>query len=157
ADRDAKALLHETAHVVAGGLDRHAGERHFGGRTVVPRRQCQTEHARRRFGVVIKHLVKLAHPEKEDRVLMTTLDLPILLHERRDLTRRRRHGLHFSSGSASATIASIFFCLSWRCAATAPARVTYRPTRTRYVLVADTTRTSSSLSAFKRFASASAC
>ena len=89
ADRDAKALLHEPAHVVARRFHRNAGERHFGRAAVVARRQREAEHARRRFGVVVEHLVELAHAKKQDRVLMATLDLPVLLHERR--LRHRRH------------------------------------------------------------------
>ena len=118
ADRDAKALLHEPSHVVAGRLHRNAGERHARRAAVVPRRQREPEHARRRFGVVVEHLVKLAHAKKQDRVLVPSLDLAILLHERR--LRRRAH---LSSLPISVTNASIFFALSSFAAAAAAARV----------------------------------
>ena len=121
ADGDAKALLHEAAHVVAGGFHRNARQRNVGGAAVVARRQRQPEDARRRFGVVVKHLVELAHAKKQDRVLMPTLDLAILLHERR--LRGRRHRRHLSSEPISVTNAVIFFALSCACAAIAAARV----------------------------------
>ena len=104
ADRDAEALLHEPAHVVARRLHRDAGERHVRGAAVVARRQREAEHARRRLGVVIKHLVELAHAEKQDRVLMPALDLAVLLHERR----LRRPSLICRLLPMSVTNASIF-------------------------------------------------
>src|SRR5262249_31690146 len=97
-----------------------AGQRHVGCSTVVARRQRETEHPRCSLGVVVKHLVKLAHAEKQDRVLVTALDLAILLHERRLHGRRRRH---LSSGPSSVTSAQIFFAWSGVWAAIAAARV----------------------------------
>ena len=83
ADRDAIAVLHEPAQILLARLHRHAGERHFGRAAVVARRERQAEHARRRLGVVVEHLVEVAHPEEQDRALMPRLDLPVLLHQRR--------------------------------------------------------------------------
>jgi hypothetical protein len=37
----------------------------------------------RRLGVLVEHLVEVAHPEEQDRALVPRLDLPVLLHQRR--------------------------------------------------------------------------
>ena len=80
------------------------------GNGLVATGQRQPEDARRRLGVVVKHLVELAHAKKQDRVLMAPLDLAILLHERR--LRGRRHRRHLSSEPISVTSAVSFFALS---------------------------------------------
>ena len=110
ADRDAESLRDEASHVVARRLDRDAGERDLGRAAIVPRGERQPENPRRDFGVFVEHFIELAHPEKQDGVLMSALDLTILLHQRR----RGRHR-HISSGPIRTTnefdlaIASIFF------------------------------------------------
>src|SRR5262249_17260295 len=118
ADRDAKSLLHEAPHVVAGRLYGNAGERHVGGGTVVSGRERQPKDARCSFRILIKHLIKLAHAEKQDRILMAALDLAVLLHER-----RLRHGRPGVFGSMSTTSAGIFFARTVLAAATAAVRV----------------------------------
>src|SRR5439155_21910625 len=101
------------------------GQRHVRRAAVVPRRQRQAEDARADLRVVIKHLIKLSHAEKENRVLVATLDLPILLHER-----CLRHGRHGSS-VVSVTKPAIPLALSRASIAPAADRVANRPTRTR--------------------------
>ena len=64
----------------------------------------------------VEHLVEVTHPEEKDRVLVTRLDLPVLLHEGRGRL-PRRHG-----DSASVTKASIFFVLSVRATSAAALR-----------------------------------
>ena len=82
ADRDAIALLHEPAQILLSRAHRHSGERYLRRAAVVARRQRETEDARGRLGVVVEHLVEVAHPEEQDRALMPRLDLPVLLHQR---------------------------------------------------------------------------
>jgi len=83
ADRDAIAVLHEPSQIFLAGPHRHPRERDFRRPPVVARRERQAEDARRRLGVVVEHLVEVAHPEEQDRALMSRLDLPVLLHQRR--------------------------------------------------------------------------
>ena len=68
----------ELAEIVGRGLDRDAGERH----SIAARGQGDVEDPRGELGVVEEHLVEVAHAEKENRVPVTGLDLPVLLHER---------------------------------------------------------------------------
>src|SRR5205085_4363410 len=75
---------------------------------------------------------------EQNRVLMTRLDLPVLLHQRG----RRGHG-HRSSGPTTTTIELDLARESIRRdASSASARVAYRPTRTRNGLAVPTTRAS---------------
>lgn len=48
-----------------------------------PRRKREAEHFAGGFGVVIKHLIKIPHAKKQDRVFMLRLDRQILPHQRR--------------------------------------------------------------------------
>ena len=124
ADRDAKSLLHQAPQVFAHRANRHARQRHLCGAAVVARRKCQSERARRSLRVFVEHLVEVAHPEKQNRVLVPRLDLPVLLHQRR--RRIATHGF-----SASTTIAAIFASFSFATSSIASARRAYRPMRTR--------------------------
>jgi hypothetical protein len=83
ADRHAVSLLHEATQVLRGRLHRHAGQRHLRRAAVVPRGQREVQRARRHLGVLVEHLVEVAHPEEQDRVGMPRLDLPVLRHQRR--------------------------------------------------------------------------
>ena len=49
---------------------------------LVPRRESDLQDIRRQNGIVHEHLVKVTHPEEEDRVWMFPLDGKILLHHR---------------------------------------------------------------------------
>src|SRR6185437_4685052 len=116
ADRDAEPLLNETTHVVGRRLHGHAGERNLRRAAVVARGERQSEGSRRQLGIIIKHLIELAHAKEQNRVLMAILDLAVLLHERRLRTGRRHaararrcgHWTHVPPRSTSVTNASIF-------------------------------------------------
>ena len=85
----AMSLSHEPPQILGCRLHRNARERYLGGTAVVAGGQRQPEDARCGLGVVIEHLIKIAHPEKQDRILMSRLDLPVLLHQRRRRTAHR--------------------------------------------------------------------
>src|SRR6266480_583148 len=79
ADRHPKSLLNQSTQVLSGGFHRDAGQGDLAGTTVVPRGQRQAECPRRDLCVFVEHLVEVTHPEEQNRVLMTRLDLPVLL------------------------------------------------------------------------------
>ena len=78
-DRDAKALRDELPQIAGGGLDRDTRERD----AVAACGQRDVQRARSDLRVLVEHLVEIAHPEEEDRVGVTRLDLPVLGEERR--------------------------------------------------------------------------
>ena len=78
ADRDAVAAADQLPEVLGRGFGGHAGERH----SITSGGQRDVQDPRRELGVVVEHLVEIAHPEKEDRVPVTGLDLPVLQEER---------------------------------------------------------------------------
>ncbi len=77
ADGDPVTGSDELAQVSCGGLDRDTGQRH----PVAAGGQGDAQHPRRDLGVVVEHLVEVAHPEEEDRVGVTRLDLAVLDQE----------------------------------------------------------------------------
>ncbi len=83
ADGDAKPLLDEARDVAVGGVEGHAAHRdRAAGRILRTRRQRELERARRREGVLVEHLVEVAHPEKDDGVAVLTLGVEVLPHRR---------------------------------------------------------------------------
>jgi hypothetical protein len=68
----------ELTEIVGRGLHRNTGQRH----PIAPGGEGDVEHPRAELGVLEEHLVEIAHPEKENRVPVTGLDLPVLLHQR---------------------------------------------------------------------------
>ena len=115
ADRDPVSLLDEPPEIFGERLHGHAGQRHFRRAAVVPRRQREAEFPRRDLGVVVEHLVEVAHPEHEDGVGVLRLDLLVLLHQRRRLAAHGR--------SASTTMPLTLAARIRPNAATASARV----------------------------------
>ena len=101
ADGDTIALGHETAQIFGPCLHRHARERYVGGTAIIARGERESEHSRGGLGVLVEHLVEVAHAEEKDRALMPRLDLAILLHH------GRRHGAThgvFLSGAGSSVV-----------------------------------------------------
>ena len=126
ADRDAVAQLDEAAQIFLERLHRNAGERYVGGATVVPRRQRQPEDTRRDLGVVVKHLVELAHAKEQQGILVPRLDLAVLLHQRRLRRRYSRHGRTVAVARSTSVVVmkpSIPLSFSSRAAALASASV----------------------------------
>ena len=118
ADGDTIALGHETAQIFGPCLHRHAREWYFGGTAIIARGEGESEHSRGGLGVLVEHLVEVAHAEEEDRALMPRLDLAILLHH------RRRHGAAhgvFLSGAGSSVVTNPMMprCLSAATSSTA--------------------------------------
>ena len=79
ADGDAVSRGDQLAEVVGCRLDRNTGERN----AVAPGCERDPEDAGAELGVVEEHFIEVSHPEKQDRVPVAGLDLPVLLHERR--------------------------------------------------------------------------
>ena len=121
ADRDAVALGDEAAQVLGRRLDGHPGERDLGGTAVVARGEGQAQLARGELGVVLEHFVEVAHPEEQNGLRIPSLDLAVLLHQRRvgrvglrDPGRRR--GRHGSSTMNGCPPTRVFSRCSVRCA-----------------------------------------
>ena len=85
ADRDAVAEGNQTFQIGFRCVIRHAAHRRARGQTAVPARQCQLQQLRDQHGIVEKHLVEIAEPEKDDRIPRRLLDGEVLLHHRGEL------------------------------------------------------------------------
>ena len=68
---DTETLLNESPQVFAGCFYRHACQRHFARAAVVSRGEREAERSGCDFCILVEHLVEVAHPEKQNRVLMT--------------------------------------------------------------------------------------
>ena len=120
ADRDTVSVGDEAPEILRGCLDGHPGERYFGGAAVVAGREREPQLARGKPGVVLEHLVEVAHPEEQERVRMSRLDLAVLLHQ----GRVHAHGSSTTNGWPPTRARRR--C----CTCCASSRVAYRPTRT---------------------------
>ena len=76
------AEFNQSTQVLAGSLDRHPSQGDFACASIVAACESEAQVARGDLGVVLEHLVKVAHAEKQDRVLVLGFDLAILLHQR---------------------------------------------------------------------------
>ena len=83
ADRDPAAELDEAGQVLVQGLDRHPGQGHPARGPVVAAGEREPEKAGPFLGVVLEHLVEVAHPKEHEGVSVLGLDLAPLAHERR--------------------------------------------------------------------------
>ena len=84
ADGDAEALLHEARDVAVDRVKRHAAHRDAAAVGVLGSRgERELERARGDEGVLVEHLVEVAHAEEQDRVAMLLLGVQILPHRRR--------------------------------------------------------------------------
>jgi hypothetical protein len=82
ADRDAVAFGDQPPQVFRGRLHWDAGEWDFCCRAVIPRGERQPQLARGELGIVLEHLVEVAHAKKQDRLRVAGLDVTVLLHQR---------------------------------------------------------------------------
>ena len=81
ADRDAKALLDEPRDITVHGVERHAAHGNAAAVGVLRSgRQRQLERARGDEGVLVEHLVEVAHAEEHDGIAMLLLRVEILTH-----------------------------------------------------------------------------
>ena len=80
---DAESLLDEARDVAVSGVKGDAAHRDGAtGRILRTRRQRELEGARRGEGVLVEHLVEVAHAEKDDGVSVLTLGIEVLPHRR---------------------------------------------------------------------------
>src|SRR5207248_661779 len=115
----------------------HRGEVLFRRPAIVPRREGETQFASGELRVVLEHLVEVTHPEEQDGVGVSCLDLAILLHQRGVRLDARRHGSSTTNGWPPSRVLR----RRWACAASSCDA--YRPTRTlNKPLVSRTTRAS---------------
>ena len=82
ADRDPMALGDQPAQILGGRFHGNARQRDRGGAAVVAGRQRQPQLARGELGIVLEHFVEVAHPEEQDGLGITGLDVAVLLHHR---------------------------------------------------------------------------
>ena len=70
------------------------------GHAVAAGGERDVEHPRGELGVLEEHLVEVAHPEKQDRVAVARLDLPVLDQQRGVFGERDAHGTRTTNGWA---------------------------------------------------------
>ena len=68
----------EAGDVAVHGVERHTAHGGLRGRSLAPGGEGDLEGLRRRQGVVVEHLVEVAHAEHQDRVLVPRLDVVVL-------------------------------------------------------------------------------
>ena len=107
-DRDAVPLGDEPPQVLGGGFHGNTRERDLRRAAVIARREREPQLARGELGIVLEHLVEIAHPEKQDGLGVAGLDVTVLLHERG--LGHRRHGSSTTKGRPPT------FCFSRDCA-----------------------------------------
>src|SRR5262245_42796094 len=66
-------------------MERNAAHRNTASRILRARGKSQLERARRQQGILVKHLVEIAHPEKENRIAMLLFGVEVLPHCWRDV------------------------------------------------------------------------
>ncbi len=89
ADRDPKPLVHEPSDVTVRRVKRHAAHRNPDAVPVLgTRRQGQFERARCRQGVLVEHLVEIAHAKEEQSVGVLLLGVQVLTHRGRNARTR---------------------------------------------------------------------
>src|SRR5439155_13648480 len=119
ADGDAVSLGDQLLEVFGRGLDRDAGQGH----AVAAGGERDAEGAGAELGVVEEHLVEVAHPEEEDRVLVARRDVPVLGEQRGVFGEGDAHGRWTTNGWPPS------FALIRSATAWASARVEYAPAR----------------------------
>ena len=82
ADGHLVALFDQPGDISAGGVVRNAAHGRTFAQAATFARQHQFQLFGHQLGVLKKHFVKIAQPEKQDAVLMLLLDVQILLHHR---------------------------------------------------------------------------
>src|SRR5437899_7369468 len=151
ADRHAVTEARQPPQVLGRRLDGNTGEGHLRSAAVVARRESEAQFARGELRVVLEHLVEVTHPEEQDGVGVSRLDLAILLHQRCVRLDSWRHGSSTTNGWPPSRVLR----RRWACAASSCDA--YRPTRTlNRPLVSRTTRASKPIT-FKRVSISSTC
>src|SRR5712664_830578 len=112
-------LRDEAPEVFGRGLHGNTRERDLGRTAVIARGEGQPQLACGELGIILEHLVEIAHPEKQDGLRMASLDISILLHERRF----GGGGGHRGHGSSTTNGCPPTFFLSRACARCASSRV----------------------------------
>ncbi len=83
ANRHAMAGANHFREIRVQRMMRKSRQRHFRRLAVRPRGERDAQHLAGGFGIVVKHLIKIAHAKKQHRVFMLRLDREILPHQRR--------------------------------------------------------------------------
>ena len=83
ANGNAVPPLDQTADIASCGFDREPGKWNVGRGSVVAACECEAQFARCQLGIIEKHLIKITHAKKENRIGVLRLYFPVLADQRR--------------------------------------------------------------------------